>query len=83
MAIDYRQLRNLSARVLIAALSRDGFVLDRQSGAHQHYVHDDGRRVTVSFHHPRDTFPPKTLKRMIEDQAHWTEEDLRRLRLIT
>jgi predicted RNA binding protein YcfA (HicA-like mRNA interferase family) len=61
---------------------RDGFVLDRQSGAHQHYLHFDKRRVTVSFHRPGDTFPPKTLKIMIEDQARWTEEDLKRLELL-
>jgi hypothetical protein len=36
-----------------------------------------------SFHHPRDTFPFKTLKSMIEDQARWTGDDLRRLGLIT
>ena len=83
MPIDYRRLRGLSAREIMSALMRDGFVLDRQSGAHQHYRHPDGRRVTVSFHHPRDTFLPKTLKRMIEDQARWTEEDLRRFKLIT
>jgi predicted RNA binding protein YcfA (HicA-like mRNA interferase family) len=82
MAINYGQLRSLSARELIAALTRDGFVLDRQSGSHQHYRHPDGRRVTVSFHRPGDTFTPKTLKRMIEDQARWTEGDLRRLNLL-
>ena len=81
MAIDYGRLRSLTARVLASALIRDGFVLDRQSGAHQHYRHPDSRRVTVSFHRPGDTFPPKTLKRMIEDQACWTEDDLRRLDL--
>jgi hypothetical protein len=42
----------------------------------------DGRRVTVSFHRPGDTFPPKTLRRMIEDQARWTADDLRRLDLL-
>ena len=81
MAIDYGRLRSLTARVLASALIRDGFVLDRQSGAHQHYRHPDSRRVTVSFHRPGDTFPPKTLKRMIEEQACWTEDDLRRLDL--
>ncbi|HSA80606.1 MAG TPA: type II toxin-antitoxin system HicA family toxin [Geminicoccaceae bacterium] len=51
MAIDYRALRSLTARRLINALLRDGFVLDRQAGAHQHYLHpDDHRRVTISFH---------------------------------
>lgn len=43
MAINYSQLRSLTARELISALARDGFVLDR---------HPDGRRVTVSFHRP-------------------------------
>jgi len=38
--------------------------------------------VTVSYHRPGDSFPPKTLKRMIEDQARWTEEDLTRLDLL-
>lgn len=83
MAIDYRRLRNLSARELIQALMRDGFTLDRQSGSHQHYLHPDRRRVTVTFHHPSDTFVRKTLRSMLGDQARWTEEDLKRLKLIT
>jgi predicted RNA binding protein YcfA (HicA-like mRNA interferase family) len=47
MAIDYRRIRSLTARELIAALKRDGFVFVRQSGSHQRYRHADGRRVTV------------------------------------
>jgi len=42
----------------------------------------DGRRVTVAYHGHNTTFVPKTLKSMIEEQARWTEEDLRRLKLI-
>ena len=83
MALNYALLRSLTARELISALTRDGFTLDRQSGAHQHYLHSDKRRVTVSFHRPGDTFPPKTLRSMIESQARWTEDDLRRLGLLT
>jgi predicted RNA binding protein YcfA (HicA-like mRNA interferase family) len=83
MPINYAQLRSLTARELISALTRDGFILDRQSGAHQHYLHRDKRRVTVSFHRPGDTFPLKTLKAMVETQARWTQEDLRRLGLLT
>jgi predicted RNA binding protein YcfA (HicA-like mRNA interferase family) len=82
MAIHYSHLRSLTARELISALARDGFFLDRQSGAHQLYQHADGRRVTVSFHRPGETFEIKTLRTMIELQAHWTDEDLKRLRLI-
>ena len=82
MAINYARLRSLTARELISALARDGFVLDRQTGAHQLYLHPDGRRVTVSFHRPGETFEMKTLRTMIELQARWTDGDLRRLKLM-
>ncbi|MGH7909297.1 MAG: type II toxin-antitoxin system HicA family toxin [Thermodesulfobacteriota bacterium] len=67
MTIDYSRLSSITAREIISGLIRDGFYLRGQKGSHQRYRHPDGRRVTVSFHHPSDTFPPKTLKKMIED----------------
>lgn len=82
MALDYSKLRSLTAREIISALIRDGFTLRSQSGSHQRYRHSDGRRVTVSFHRPGDTFDPKTLKSMLELQACWTEADLKRLGLV-
>jgi predicted RNA binding protein YcfA (HicA-like mRNA interferase family) len=82
VAIDYRGLRSLTAREIIAALQRDGFSLVRQKGSHQRYHHPDGRRVTVAPHGRGDTFTIKTLKSMIEVQARWTEDDLRRLGLL-
>jgi len=39
-------------------------------------------KVTVTYHKSSDTFDFKTLRSMIEVQAHWTEDDLRRLKLI-
>jgi predicted RNA binding protein YcfA (HicA-like mRNA interferase family) len=81
MAVDYGRLKSLTARRIVSALVRDGFVLDRQSGAHRHYIHSDCRRVTVTFHHPGQTFAPKTLRSMIELQARWSEADLSRLKL--
>jgi predicted RNA binding protein YcfA (HicA-like mRNA interferase family) len=65
MAINYSHLRSLTAREVISALARDGFVLDRQAGSHQLYLQPDGRRVTVSFHRPGETFEIKTLRTMI------------------
>jgi predicted RNA binding protein YcfA (HicA-like mRNA interferase family) len=62
MAVDYGSLKSLTARRIVGALVRDRFVLDRQSGAHRHYIHSDGCRVTVTFHHPGQTFAPKTLR---------------------
>ncbi len=82
MAIDYRGLRSLTARELIAALEEDGFFFVRQRGSHQRYSHGDGRRVTVAPHGKGGTFAVKTLKSIIEHQAKWTEEDLLRLGLL-
>jgi predicted RNA binding protein YcfA (HicA-like mRNA interferase family) len=79
---NYEQLRNLTSRELISALIRDGFSYDRGDGSHQIYYHPDGRRVTVIFHGGSSTFRRKTLKSMIEKEARWTEEDLKRLKLI-
>jgi len=83
MSIDYAHLHSLTAREIIAALIRDGFYLRSSggsSGSHQRFQHQDGRRVTVSFHKPSDTFAPKTLKSIIT-QAAWSEEDCKRLKL--
>ena len=82
MSIDYSKLRGLTVRKIIAALKRDGFYLRSQRGSHQRYQHPDGRKVTVSFHTSGDTFTYKTLRDMIELQAKWTEDDLKRLKLI-
>lgn len=81
-AVDYSRLRALSARRLIGALQKEGFFLERQRGSHQHYRHPDARRVTVAFHRASDTFPPKTLKTMIEDEVRWSGDDLIRLDLV-
>ena len=81
MPIDWNRLRGVTTRELIRALERDGFSLRRQTGSHRIYRHPDGRRVTVSFHHPGQTFRIGTLRRMIQDQAKWTAADLRRLGL--
>lgn len=80
--IDYSRLRSLTARQLVAALHADGFILRRQRGSHRRYRHSDGRRVTLTFHHSSDTFPPGTLRSMIEKQARWAEDDLCRLGLL-
>jgi len=82
MSIEYRLLRSVTAREMISALMHDGFFLRRQTGSHQRYQHPDGRRITVSFHKSSDTFPLKTLKTIIEMQARWTEDDLKRLKLL-
>ncbi len=80
--IEWRRLRNLTAREIINALARDGFTFYNQRGSHQRYCHADGRRVTVTYHRAGDTFALGTLRSMIQTQAQWTEEDLRRIGLL-
>ena len=80
--INFSRLRSLTARQITRALRRDGFDLETQTGSHQQYRHPDGRRVTVTYHHPGDTYSIRTLRAMIQGQARWTAEDLRRLGLL-
>ena len=82
MPIDWTELHSVTGRKLTTALLRDGFELRSQRGSHQRYQHADGRKVTVAFHHLSDTFKRKTLRAMIQDQAQWTEDDLKRLGLV-
>ncbi len=78
---DFSSLRSLTARKLIRALEKDGFYAESGSSAHQQFYNaNDGRRVTVTYHHAIDHFVPKTLKSMLE-QAKWTQADLKRLGL--
>ena len=81
--IDYSKLRSLPARALCRALVQDGFVFTRQRGSHHRYAHPDGRRVTVPFTRQGDTFASGTLRSILEKQAHWTADDLRRLGLLS
>jgi len=81
--VDLSRLRSVTARDLTRALLKDGFVLERQKGSHRQYSHPNGRRVTLTFHSPGDTFPLKLLSSMIEKQAKWTEADLKRVGLLS
>ena len=74
------QLKGISADDLIAALQRDNWTRDEGKGSIVVYRHSDGRRVAIHYH-PRKTYGPKLLKALIEDIG-WTEQDLRRLKLI-
>jgi predicted RNA binding protein YcfA (HicA-like mRNA interferase family) len=83
MGIDFSKIRALTAGENIRALLADGFLLRKsRGGSHRRYQHADGRRVTVPFHGANTTFVPKTLRSMVEEQARWTEDDLKRLRLL-
>jgi predicted RNA binding protein YcfA (HicA-like mRNA interferase family) len=63
MSIDYTHLRSVTARQIIKALEKDGFILVRHKGSHKHFKHRDGRRVTVTYHAPGTTFPKGTINK--------------------
>lgn len=74
-------LRGVTARQFITALERDGFIWTGGRGSHRVYRHTNGRRCVVAFHRPGATFPAPTLASMLA-ATRWSEDDLKRLRLI-
>jgi predicted RNA binding protein YcfA (HicA-like mRNA interferase family) len=74
-------IKNITAGQFKRALEQEGFSCKKRGKRTSIYRHPDGRRVKLDFHHSGDTFPPKTLKRMLTD-ARWTTDDLKRLKLI-
>ena len=64
----------------MTALRKDGTVLDITRGAVQVYRYPDSRRVTIHYH-PNKTYGPNLLKELIREVG-WTENDMRRLKLI-
>lgn len=77
---DPTSIRNIPARRLIAALECDGFRRTHQTGSHARFRRGE-RRVMVAIHASGTTIPIGTLHRIIKD-AGWTDDDLRRLRLL-
>ena len=80
--INFSRLRSLTARQITSALTRDGFEMARQRGSHRNFSHPDGRIVTVAYHRLGQTFAVGMLRRMLQEQAQWTQDDLRRLGLV-
>ncbi|GFP25383.1 type II toxin-antitoxin system HicA family toxin [Candidatus Hakubella thermalkaliphila] len=76
------KLKNTPVRELIRALEQDGFQYTRRKGSQRVYRHHDGRRVVIHYHHAKDTLPPGTLQSFLQG-TRWSEDDLKRLGLIT
>lgn len=77
----WNQLKSKTDAKLISALLKDGFQPDAKLRAERVYRHSDGRKVTIHYHTGKKTYGPKLLKGLLEDIG-WTEDDLRRLKLI-
>ena len=77
----WAQLKGKNADDLIRALERDGFVADAVLRTERIYRHPDGRRVSIHYHTGNQSYGPKLLKALFKD-AGWSEEDIRRLKLV-
>jgi predicted RNA binding protein YcfA (HicA-like mRNA interferase family) len=77
------QLRATTADELIAALKKDGYAQDPASAdATIAYIKIGAANKRIVIHyHPRKTYRPKLLKALL-DAIGWTEDDMRRLKLI-
>ena len=78
------QLKNITPRQIIQALNRDGWKEEvKKSGARGFSKQQNGRKYYLTIHyHPRKTYNAGFLSNFFEQQAGWTESDLRRLKLI-
>jgi len=76
----WQQLKSITADELIRALEKDDWVRDTGVGSELVYRHKDGRRVSIHYH-PRKTYHRGLLKGLLDDIG-WTEEDMRRLKLV-
>jgi predicted RNA binding protein YcfA (HicA-like mRNA interferase family) len=77
----WSQLKNITADELISALEKSGWKLEPGcKGAIQVYRNAKGERAGVHYH-PKKTYGPKLLKGLLEDIG-WTEDELKRLKLI-
>lgn len=76
----WAQLKNKTVDEIISALEKDGYVRDTEVRKKIVYRHPHKSRIVIHYH-PGKTYGPGLLKKLLEDIA-WTEEDMRRLKLI-
>jgi predicted RNA binding protein YcfA (HicA-like mRNA interferase family) len=81
----WNQLKNLSVEAIISALLRDGWKEEsrgKTSGtrAFMKVIGQSSARIVIHYH-PGKTYGPKFLRGLLSDIG-WSEDDLRRLKLI-
>jgi predicted RNA binding protein YcfA (HicA-like mRNA interferase family) len=74
-------LRNVPVRRIIRALEHEDFQFTERQGSQRIYRHHDGRRVVIHYHKSGDTLPPYVIRNLLMG-TRWTEDDLKRLKLI-
>jgi predicted RNA binding protein YcfA (HicA-like mRNA interferase family) len=78
------QIRNVTADELIRALDRDkgtGWYRDETGSSAVVYRNDLIAKIVSIHRHSHKTFSPRQLREILEDIG-WSDEDLKRLKLI-
>lgn len=75
----WSQLKNITADEITSALRRDNWM--ERAGECSSFVYKKDARMVVIHKHPHKTYQPGQLFLLFEDIG-WTEEDLKRLKLI-
>jgi predicted RNA binding protein YcfA (HicA-like mRNA interferase family) len=76
----WAQLKNITADELILAITKDGATLNDSHGSARVYKLKTGLKIAIHYH-PQKTYGPRMLSDLL-DKISWTEEDLKRLKLI-
>lgn len=75
----WAQLKNITADEIISALEKDGWIYRGGSGARRIYL--KGCKLVSVHYHPRKTYGRDLLRDLLKDIG-WSEDDLRRLKLV-
>lgn len=73
------RLPSLTAKEIVKAIRKEGFILNRQKGSHALYKHPDGRFVTVPIH-PGEVIGRGLLRKILNDLKISRDEFLELLR---
>ena len=81
----WQQIKNITAKEIVRALKRDGWIQERTRGATIGFTKEKNdapgyNRIVVHFH-PGKTYGPTLLKKLLAETG-WNESDLIRLKLI-
>jgi predicted RNA binding protein YcfA (HicA-like mRNA interferase family) len=76
----WARLKNLSCDDIIKLLKDDEWFLARENGTLRTYRSKNGRQVTIHYH-PKKNYGHDLFRKLI-NEIGWTEQDLKRLKLI-
>jgi predicted RNA binding protein YcfA (HicA-like mRNA interferase family) len=74
------QLKNITADKIINALEKDGWILRNGKGSSRR-IYTWETKIVSTHYHPHKEYGPSQLKQLLKD-IDWTEQDLKRLKLI-